>query len=95
MPIEQFVVQTAHAAQESGLNFPNPTDEPNSLIVIQVNNQKQLEKAYDKLEKTGVKFIKFHETSWDYGFTSFASEPVYADQRHLFKQYRLFKGSSI
>lgn len=94
MPIEQIVVQACHAAQESGLNFPNPIPEPTSLILIQVNNQEQLTKAYDKLSLTGIKFVKFHETSWDYGFTSFASEPVFEDQRNSFKKYRLFKGAS-
>lgn len=94
MPIEQIVVQSCHASQESGLAFPNPTDEPNSLIVIQVKNKNHLEKAYNKLVATGIKFVKFEETSWDYGFTSFASEPVYSHQREIFKNYRLFKEAS-
>lgn len=94
MPIEQILVQSCHAAQESGLGFPNPTDEPNSLIVLQVKNKQQLEAAYAKLQDQGIKFVRFNEPSWDYGFTSFASEPVYAHQRHVFKKYRLFKGDA-
>jgi hypothetical protein len=94
MPIEQIVVQSCHAAQESGLAFPNPTDEPNSLIVIQVKNKEHLQKAYDKLAASGIKFVQFEETSWDFGFTAFASEPVFAHQREAFKKYRLFTGPS-
>jgi hypothetical protein len=94
LPIEQILVQSCHAAQESGLAFPNPTAEPNSLIVIQVKNKDELEKAYAKLQDSGIKFVRFHEPDWDYGFTSFASEPVYQHQRPAFKKYRLFKGGT-
>ncbi len=85
-----MMVQSCHAAQESGLNFPNPTNETNSLIVLTVKSQAQLEKAYREIESHGIKLVKFHEPDWDYGFTAFASEPVYQDQRVSFKKYRLF-----
>lgn len=91
MPIEQILVQSCHAAQESGLAFPNPTGEPNSLIVLQVKNKEQLEAAQADIQSKGIRFVRFNEPSWDYGFTAFASEPVYQHQRHLFKKYRLFK----
>lgn len=94
MPIEQVVVQACHAAQESGLAFPNPTPEPTSLIVIQVKNKVQLQKAYDKLEDSGIRFVQFDEPSWDFGFTAFASEPVFDHQRSVFRKYRLFSGAS-
>lgn len=36
--------------------------------------------------------LAFDEPSWDFGFTSFASEPVYNHQRSVFRKYRLFAG---
>lgn len=96
LPIEQILVQTAHAALESGIHLSHPTsrEEPSSLIVIQVRDKKELEKAYAKLIENdrGIDFIKFFEPDWDYGFTSFASSPVKVEDRSLFKKYRLFKG---
>jgi len=50
LPIEQIIVQTAHAALESGIHLKHDKEnEPSSLIVLQVKNQKELEKAYEKL----------------------------------------------
>lgn len=94
MPIEQILVQACHAAQESGLAFPNPTPEPNSLIVLQVKNKEQLEAAHADMQSKGIRLVRFDEPSWDYGFTAFASEPVYQHQRKNFKRYQLFKGGA-
>lgn len=98
LPIEQIVVQVAHAALESGihLSHPTPKEEPSSLIVLQVKDQKDLEKAFLKISENevGIDLIKFFEPSWDYGFTSFATSPVKIEDRNLFKKYRLFKGAS-
>jgi peptidyl-tRNA hydrolase len=93
LPIEQIIVQTAHAALESGIHLKHDKEnEPSSLIVLQVKNQKELEKAYEKLKDSGIELIKFFEPDWDYGFTSFASEPVTQEHRNKFKKYRLFNG---
>lgn len=92
LPIEQIIVQLGHAALESGIHLNHDKEnEPSSFIVLQVKDQKELEKAYDSL-KDKVPLIRFHEPSWDYGFTSFASCAVKQEDRHLFKKYRLFKG---
>lgn len=98
LPIEQIIVQVAHAALESGIHLNHPTrkEDPSSLIVLQVKDQKELEKAFDKMSKNeaGIDLIKFFEPSWDYGFTSFATSPVKVEDRLLFKKYRLFKGNA-
>ena len=91
LPLHQIVVQSCHAAQESGLAFPNLTNEPNSLIVLTVDNQEQLLQAYEEILSKGIKLVKFFEPDWDYGYTAFASEPIYQDQRHEFKSFKLFR----
>ncbi|HET8686103.1 MAG TPA: peptidyl-tRNA hydrolase [Methanosarcina sp.] len=93
LPIEQVIVQTAHAALESGIHLKHDKEnEPSSLIVLQVKDKNELEKAYEKL-KDQIDMVKFFEPDWDYGFTSFATKPVTESQRNLFKKYRLFKWS--
>lgn len=93
LPIEQILVQSAHAALESGIHLKHDKEnEPSSLIVLQVKNKEQLEKAYEDIGSHGINLVKFDEPDWDYGFTSFASEPVTMDQRKIFKKYRLFNG---
>lgn len=86
------MVQSNHASYESGIAFTNNGDEPSSLIVLQFTNKDELQKAYDELQNSGIRFVQFHEPDWNYGFTAFASEPVTAEQRRTFRQYKLFKG---
>lgn len=94
LPIEQIVVQSNHAAYESGLAFENTSTESTSVICISCKNKHKLQKAYDELQGLGVEFVQFHEPDWDYGFTAFASAPVTAEQRSIFRKYQLFKGDA-
>lgn len=95
LPIEQVLVQSNHASYEAGLAFDNHGTEPSSLIVLSFPTKEALEEAYTTLTKnTSTKFVKFYEPDWDYGFTAFASEPVTADERKQFRQYKLFRGTA-
>ena len=94
LPIEQIVVQSNHAAYESGLAFENNSDQSSSLIVIACKNKHKLQKAYDELQESGIGFVQFHEPDWDYGFTAFASAPVTAEQRSIFRKFQLFRGGA-
>ena len=93
IPVEQQIVQTAHAALEAGLVFPNPSDEPNSLIVIGVSNQEQLLKAIEYTQKQDIKLVTFFEPDWDYGLTAFASQPIPVSNRKIFKKFQLWRNS--
>lgn len=85
------MVQAAHGALEAGKAFPVPTSEPSSLIVIGVKNITELEKAREYLTENFIKSEIFFEPSWDYGHTSFGTEPICEDQRHVLKRYQLWK----
>lgn len=91
IPLEHQIVQSAHAALESGLRFKTELYEPSSLIMIGVKNQSQLEKARLYVNEKGVQTEMFFEPSWDYGNTAFATEAVTDDLRHIFKRYQLWK----
>lgn len=61
-----------------------------SIIVIAVNDKKALEKAHKKFTPI-LDLVKFEEPDWNYGFTAFATRPVFDKERELFKNYQLFK----
>lgn len=87
------MVQSNHASYESGIAFKNSSSEPSSLIVLQFSDKEALQNAYDELKGSGINFVQFHEPSWNYGFTAFASAPVTAEERKTFRKYKLFKGA--
>ena len=94
LPQEQVLVQACHAAQKAGLVFPHSAQEPDSLVIIQVKNKEELEKAYEDISNKGIGLIRFEEPDWDYGLTAFASEPIHKEDRSKFRGYKLLKFGS-
>lgn len=43
------------------------------------------------VEEQGLRQVPFYEPSWDYGLTSFATEPLTQEQRVLLKRFQLWK----
>ena len=86
------MAQACHAALESGKEFPVILDEPDSLIVLQVENQEALNRAADLLYENGIALVKFWEPEprWNYGYTSFATEPMTREQRGILNGYKLW-----
>jgi uncharacterized protein (UPF0128 family) len=94
MPVPQIAVQSGHAALEAGHAFDKPSIDPSSLIILAVKNKEQLTKALEHVKSLGLRTVEFFEPDWDYGFTSFATEPLQEDQRRLLRKYQLWKGQS-
>lgn len=92
LPIEQQIVQACHAALEAGHSFERISNEPSSLIMLQVPNKEKLEVAMARTVERGIRCEPFHEPDWDYGLTAFATEPITVDQRKVFNKYKLWKG---
>lgn len=92
LPLQQQLVQSNHSALESGIYFGDKDqNEPSSLIVIAVKNKQKLEKAMKFVEEQNIRLVPFYEPSWDYGLTSFSTEPLTQDQRVLLKRFQLWK----
>lgn len=91
LPIEQQIVQACHAALEAGHTFPRKSNDPSSLIMLQIPNKEKLEVALKRTNDRGIRTKSFYEPDWDYGFTSFATEPITLDQRKTFSKYKLWK----
>lgn len=62
-----------------------------SLVVLSVRNKSRLEKALAYVNEQGIKTYEWFEGDWDYGFTSFATEPLTIDQKALLRGFSLWK----
>ena len=84
----QQVVQSAHAAIEAAKSFlDNELDHPH-LVVLGVKDQQQLYKSAQKLDRAGVQYRIFTEPDRNGEATALATEPIFGEQRHLFRAYR-------
>lgn len=92
LPIAHQMAQACHGALETGKRFhETQMCSPDSIIILQVKNQEELRNAQDIVEKAGIKTVAFFEPDWDYGFTSFGTEPITQDMRHHLRKFRLWK----
>lgn len=90
--MNQQLVQSVHAALESGIMYGNPQQtEPSSIVMIAVKNQSQLTKAAHYLSEVGIKTVSFIEPDWDYGLTAIATEPLTLEQRSLLRRFQCWK----
>lgn len=91
IPLQHQMAQACHGALEAGKAFPQDRNHTDSIIVIGVKNQKELLKSHKYLEEHGIKTIMFWEPSWDYGETSFGTNPIAEENRHIFRRFQLWK----
>lgn len=101
LPLEQKIVQAAHATFEAGLKAGHTGikfDETTSLVLLEVHNEEQLLKAYQHVTTSGIDCALFYEPDDNLGYspshTAFATLPITQEHRHHFKKYRLFKSQT-
>jgi hypothetical protein len=98
LPIEQQIVQAAHATLEAGLKAGASSltfKETTSLILLEASNEEKLLQAHEHIINLGIDCALFYEPDDNLGYTpsytSFSTVPITAEHRHHFKKYRLFK----
>lgn len=91
IPIQHQMAQACHGALETGKVFNEQRDDPDSIVILKVANEKELLKAHLKLMSNGIKTAIFYEPDWDYGYTSFGTMPLNQDQRKYLKGFSLWK----
>lgn len=92
LPLNHQIAQACHGALEAGRKFPSHSSSTNSIIVIGVKTQKELDAAQARLTSIGIKTEMFYEPDFGpYGNTSFGTEPVSEDQRTVFRRFQLWK----
>lgn len=93
IPKEYQMVQACHACLERGFSLPK-ADQPKQtsyLILFGVKDEEDLKKKADYLGMNGISFEMFYEPDYNTGYTAICTEPVYGEQRKLFKKFKLLK----
>jgi hypothetical protein len=87
----QQVVQSCHAVAEAARSLlpPDPDQEHPHLIVCGVRDERSLWQSLDRLRRLGVRFHAFCEPDLGGQLTALATEPVFGDQRRLFRRFPL------
>lgn len=91
IPLSWQIVQSNHATFELGLKLSRKYAQPPSIVLIQIKDEKELLKAYEKIGNHGIHCEMFHEPYQQTGATSFATEPIFQHQRSLFSKFQLWK----
>ena len=84
----QQVVQSSHACIEAAKSFLDKELEHPHLVVLGVKGEQQLYNSARKLDKAGIRYRIFTEPDRNDEATAIATEPVFGEQRHLFRTYR-------
>lgn len=90
MDLHNIIVQSSHAAYQSGLEFKNHADRT-TIIVLAVKNEMELREAYHALERTNIQCTMYKEHTLGLGFTAVGTEALTQEQRKLLKKYKLLK----
>lgn len=90
MELPNIIVQSAHAAYESGLAYKNHADRT-TIIILQVKDELRLREAYNALQSDGVQCTIYKENTLGLGYTAIGTEALTSEQRKLLKKYKLLK----
>jgi len=86
----QQAVQACHAAIEAAISFGRLPDHP-SVIICGIDTEAKLDNALRRLTTLGIKCHAFREPDIGNQLTAIASEPIYGEQRRIFRQYQLLQ----
>lgn len=91
LPLEQQMVQAAHAAAEAGRLHYRAEHGVASLIVLAVPNKDALYRAATQLEALGIEHELFFEPDWKMGHSALGTRPLLDAERPLLRGYPLWK----
>jgi len=94
IPLADQLVQVGHACLEAGNRFEQPEIASN-MVLLRVGSEWELDRAVDEASRRGVLMTKFWEPDWNLGYTAACSEPVFGEQRNVFKKYELWTEHSV
>lgn len=95
LPLAQQLIQTAHAAQESGLKFPGPRPEPDYICLLSVPDEPSLMAMADRLTGDDIALCLVREPDLGDQFTAIATEPLSGGRRKIFRGCTLWTAPPI
>ena len=91
IPIGYQIVQANHACFEMGLRVDSKPEQVSHMVLCSIPNERDLEKLSHDLGKHGINHHMFYEPDYDTGYTAICTEPIYGEQRKLFRKFNLWK----
>ena len=87
------IVQANHACFEMGIQLANNKrpSHVSHMVLCSIPGEEELQKISLYLTKNKIDHHMFYEPDNDTGYTAICCEPVYDEQRKLFKKFRLLK----
>ncbi len=88
----QQAVQSCHACIEAASTFSiNKLHDHPSVIICGAKNEDRLHHIKKYLIDNGIQHVHFYEPDLDNELTSIATEPLFGDQRKLFRKFQLIR----
>lgn len=84
------MVQSAHAALEAGMRWPQLHKDPSSLIILQAKDKLDLHRIEKFLDSNSIGRYTFFEPDWDYGDTAIGTAPLTQEQRKIMRDFKLW-----
>ena len=93
IPPEYQIVQANHACFEMGLQLADEKKpkQVSHMVLCAIAGEEELEKVSLYLRKNSIEHHLFFEPDYNTGNTAICCEPVYGEQRKLFKKFKLLK----
>jgi hypothetical protein len=91
IPIGYQIVQAGHACFEMGMQVLNKPDVVSHMVLCSIINEEDLDKLGFFLKGHNIAYHKFYEPDYETGHTAICTEPIYGEQRKLFKKFKLWK----
>lgn len=85
------MVQASHACIEATKAFLNPDLEHPHLIVFGIKDENHLHKAALYLDSHNIRYKIFNEPDRQDEATALTTEPIFGDQRALFRRFQCLK----
>lgn len=83
------MVQVGHVCLEAGRAFE--WSDHTHMVVLSIADENKLLECKTLLEQQSIKSQMFFEPDDDMKFTAICTEPIYGEQRNIFRKYRLWK----
>lgn len=86
----QIVVQASHAAIMAGQQLISSAIEHPHLVVCGMKSEMELIKLQGRLKEANIRFCAFEEPDRDNETTAVITEPVFGEQRRMFRRFNCF-----
>jgi hypothetical protein len=60
-----------------------------------IKNEQELDKALKQIHQNGILVVPFFESDRNGEMTAFATQPIFENQRHLFRRYNCLSNNSF